>query len=416
LLHNFTNQYLKNIALLGSTGSIGRQALEVVKANPQQFTVIALTAHNNAQKLIEQAIEFRPHAVVIGCRDSYNLVKSALQPFDISVYTGNDALNDIVELEQIDTVLLALVGFAGLKPAINAIKAGKDLALANKESLVVAGEIISKLSKEKGASLLPIDSEHSAIFQCLVGEQINSIEKIYLTASGGPFFGKSIEFLKNVTVSQALQHPRWKMGKKITIDSASLMNKGLEVIEASWLFDLEPHQIDVLIHPESVVHSMVQFVDGNIKAQFGPTDMRYPIHFALSYPNRISSPFPRLDFDKNSNLTFFKPDKKSFRNLDLAYHALLEGGNMPCILNAANEASVELFLNNKISFLQISDIIEQSIAKIDYIRQPGLEDLIHTDKLTRSFVNSIFMSNLNKTNTFKNNHLMIRKRKEPKTG
>lgn len=375
---------MKRIALLGSTGSIGKQALEVVKANPQQFKIVVLTAQNNAEKLIEQSIEFRPDTVVIGCKNSYQLVHSALTPYGIAVHAGMNALNNIVELEQVDTVLIALVGFAGLLPTINAIKAGKEIALANKESLVVAGELISSLAIDKGVKIIPIDSEHSAIFQCMMGEKPESVQKIFLTASGGPFLGKSIDYLENVTVAQALAHPRWDMGQKITIDSASLMNKGLEVIEARWLFNLSPDQIDVIIHPESVVHSVVQFIDGSMKAQLGRADMRFPIHFALSYPDRLENQFPRLDFMQYSKLTFLEPDRKTFRNLDLAYYALSEGGNKPCILNAANEAAVEMFLKGQITFLQIPEIIEQCMSDIPYIISPDLEDLNQTNRQTKT--------------------------------
>ena len=375
---------MKRIALLGSTGSIGKQALEVVKSSPQQFKIVVLTAQNNADKLIEQAIEFQPDSVVIGCRSSYEIVKSALSSYGIAVHAGMDALNSIVEMENVDTALIALVGFAGLKPTVNAIKAGKEIALANKESLVVAGELISSLAKEKGVKIIPIDSEHSAIFQCMIGEKPESIQKIFLTASGGPFLGKSIDYLENVTVSQALAHPNWDMGQKISIDSASLMNKGLEVIEAKWLFDLAPDQIDVIIHPESVVHSVVQYVDGSMKAQLGPADMRFPIHFALSYPTRIENQFPRFNFLQHPKLTFLEPDRKTFRNLDLAYYALSRGGNTPCILNAANEAAVEMFLKGQISFLQISEIIEQCMVDIPYIILPDLEDLNQTNRQTKT--------------------------------
>jgi len=375
---------VKRIALLGSTGSIGKQALEVVKANSRQFKIVVLTAQNNAEKLIEQAIEFRPDAVVIGCRNSYEMVRSALAPFDIKVHSGMDALNSIVEMDQVDTALIALVGFAGLIPAVNAIKAGKEVALANKESLVVAGELISSMAQEKGVRIIPIDSEHSAIFQCMMGENPQNVEKIFLTASGGPFFGKSIDYLENVTVKQALAHPRWDMGQKISIDSASLMNKGLEVIEAKWLFNLSPDQIEVIIHPESVVHSIVQFIDGSMKAQLGPADMRFPIHFALSYPERLQNQFPRFDFLQHPQLTFLEPDRKTFRSLDLAYYALSKRGNMPCILNAANEAAVDMFLKGQITFLQIPEIIEQCLVDIPYIISPDLEDLNQTNRQTKT--------------------------------
>jgi 1-deoxy-D-xylulose-5-phosphate reductoisomerase len=374
---------VKHIALLGSTGSIGKQALEVVKNNPESYKIVVLSANNNFEKLIEQAIEFGPKAVVIGCKNSYQAVKSALKGRNIEVYQGTDDLNAAVERDDVDIALVALVGFAGLKPVINAIKAGKNVALANKESLVVAGQMITNLAKKHQVKILPIDSEHSAIFQCLIGEKTETIEKIYLTASGGPFLGKSLDFLKDVTAKQALQHPKWEMGQKITIDSASLMNKGLEVIEARWLFDLNANQIEVLIHPQSTIHSMVQFVDGSIKAQLGQPDMRLPIQFALSYPERIFNPYPRFDFSVQPQLTFSQPDQKTFRNLELAYSALSKSGNMPCIMNAANEVAVNSFLNGKIKFLQITELIEHCMDKIGYIESPDIEDLILTNRETK---------------------------------
>lgn len=388
---------MKQIALLGSTGSIGKQALEVVKNNPERFSVTVLSANNNFEKLIEQAIEFKPKAVVIGCKNSFHLVKSALEGKNIEVYQGTDDLNAAVERDDVDMALVALVGFAGLKPVINAIKAGKNVALANKESLVVAGQMLTNLAKKHQVKILPIDSEHSAIFQCLIGEKTENIEKIYLTASGGPFLGKNRDFLQDVTAKQALQHPKWEMGQKITIDSASLMNKGLEVIEAKWLFDLTADQIEVLIHPQSVVHSMVQFVDGSIKAQMGQPDMRLPIQFALSYPERIFNPYPRFDFSVQPQLTFAQPDNETFRNLGLAYHALSKSGNMPCILNAANEVAVNSFINGTIKFLQITELIEHCMEKIGYIECPDFEDLILTNRETKTLaqhlVKQLFTTN-----------------------
>lgn len=373
----------KHIAILGSTGSIGTQALEVIAVNPDRFVVEVLTAQNNADLLIQQAQIFKPNAVVIGNDDLYQYVFDALDPLDIKVYAGENALASIVEMDTIDLVLTALVGYAGLQPTIRAIKAGKNIALANKETLVVAGELITKLAAEKGINILPVDSEHSAIFQCLVGEFHNPIEKIILTASGGPFRGRDREFLKTVTKAQALKHPNWEMGAKITIDSASLMNKGLEVIEAKWLFGLNASQIEVIVHPQSIIHSMVQFEDGSIKAQMGLPDMKLPIQFALGYPERLKSDFPRFNFIDYPNLTFEQPDTTTFRNLALAYDAMAQGGNIPCVLNAANEVVVDAFLKDKIGFLEMSDIVEQSIKKVSKVAEPSLEDYISTDKETR---------------------------------
>lgn len=373
----------KHIAILGSTGSIGTQALEVVAANPEIFQVEVLTAQHNAALLIEQARQFKPNAVVIVNDDHYNLVKDALVNEDIKVYAGEKSLNSIVQMETIDLVLTALVGYAGVRPTLSAIEAGKQIALANKETLVVAGELITEKAREKGVNIYPVDSEHSAIFQCLVGEFHNRIEKIILTASGGPFRGKKREELIHVTKAQALKHPNWTMGAKVTIDSASLMNKGLEVIEAKWLFGLKPSQVEVVVHPQSIVHSLVQFEDGSIKAQLGLPDMRLPIQFAMSYPNRLKADFPRFDFAKYPSLTFEKPDTETFRNLALAFEALEKGGNRPCVLNAANEVAVAEFLKDKIGFLEMSDLVEQCLTKIDFIQRPSLEDYINTDKETR---------------------------------
>ena len=373
----------KNIAILGSTGSIGTQALEVVEAHADDFRVEVLTAQNNADLLIEQAVKFLPNTVVISNEDHYQKVFNALDPHDIKVYTGEKALASVVEMDSIDLVLTALVGYCGLRPTINAIKAGKAIALANKETLVVAGELVTGLARENGVNIYPVDSEHSAIFQCIVGEFHNPIEKIILTASGGPFRGKDEDFLRTVTKQQALKHPNWDMGAKITIDSASLMNKGLEVIEAKWLFGLKTEQVEVVVHPQSIIHSMVQFEDGSIKAQMGLPDMRLPIQFALTYPKRLKSDFPRFDFLDYPSLTFEKPDTKTFRNLALAFEALSRGGNMPCILNAANEIVVAEFLKDKIGFLEMSDIVEKCMSKVDFISKPQLEDYIFTDQETR---------------------------------
>ena len=373
----------KHVAILGSTGSIGTQALEVIEEQSDRFVIEVLTAHHNANLLIEQAKKHAPNTVVIGDETKYEQVQNALDPLDIKVYTGIDALCSVVEMENIDIVLTALVGYSGLKPTIHAIQAGKDIALANKETLVVAGELITSLAKRRGVNIYPVDSEHSAIFQCLVGEFHNPIEKIILTASGGPFRGRDIDFLKSVTKEQALKHPNWDMGAKITIDSASLMNKGLEVIEAKWLFGLNFDQIDVVVHPQSIIHSMVQFTDGSIKAQLGLPDMRLPIQFALSYPERYKSNFKRFNFAEYPELTFEQPDMATFRNLNLAFESMKKGGNQPCVLNAANEIAVAEFLNDKIGFLEMSDIIETCLQKIPYIASPELEDYVDTDKETR---------------------------------
>lgn len=373
----------KKIAILGSTGSIGTQALDVIAAHPDVFEVEVLTAQRNADLLIEQAKQFNPNAVVIGDDAQYEKVKAALLPLHIKVFAGENALASVVQMDSINLVLTALVGYSGLKPTIKAIEAGKNIALANKETLVVAGELITTLAREKGVNIYPVDSEHSAIFQCLVGEFHNPIEKIILTASGGPFRGKKKNELVHVTKTQALKHPNWTMGAKVTIDSASLMNKGLEVIEAKWLFGLNPAQVEVVVHPQSIIHSMVQFEDGSMKAQLGLPDMRLPIQFALGYPNRIKSDFPRFDFAQYPALTFEKPDTETFRNLALAFEALGRGGNMPCVLNAANEVAVQEFLHDRIGFLQMSDIVEQCLSKMNYVANPALEDYVNTDKETR---------------------------------
>ncbi|MCD9014278.1 1-deoxy-D-xylulose-5-phosphate reductoisomerase [Parachryseolinea silvisoli] len=373
----------KNIAILGSTGSIGTQALDVIAANPDAFQVEVLTAQNNAALLIEQARRFQPNAVVITNEDHYELVRQALANEDIKVYAGEKALADIVQMETIDLVITALVGYSGLRPTLRAIEAGKTIALANKETLVVAGDLVTRQAREKGVSIYPIDSEHSAIFQCMVGEFHNKIEKIILTASGGPFRGHLRPQLGAVTKAQALKHPNWTMGAKVTIDSASLMNKGLEVIEAKWLFGLSPSQVEVVVHPQSIIHSFVQFEDGSMKAQLGLPDMRLPIQFAMTYPHRLKSDFPRFDFAAYPSLTFEKPDTETFRNLALAFDALHRGGNMPCVLNAANEVAVAGFLREQVGFLEMSDIVEQCLAKMDYIGNPSYEDYVTTDKETR---------------------------------
>lgn len=373
----------KNIAILGSTGSIGTQALEVVRANPERFEVYALTANNNLDVLIQQAIEFQPEVVAIANESYYLQLKQALTNFPVKVFAGKEAIAQLVEMEPIDMVLTAMVGYAGLLPTINAIKAGKAIALANKETLVVAGEIINELALKHHTPILPVDSEHSAIFQCLAGECNNPIEKIILTASGGPFRTKTREQLQHVTSAQALKHPNWEMGAKITIDSASMMNKGFEVIEAKWLFGLTSDQIDVVVHPQSIIHSMVQFADSSIKAQLGMPDMKLPIQYAFTYPDRLRTNFPRVDFTQYSQLTFEKPDTARFRNLALAFQAMETGGNMPCILNAANEVVVAAFLRDKIGFLEMSDVIENVMLKMTYIRKPGYEDYVMTDQQSR---------------------------------
>ena len=373
----------KRIAILGSTGSIGTQALEVITNYPNEFEVEVLTAQNNAELLIDQAKRFNPNAVVIVNDAHYPKVKEALLPLGIKVFAGENALGSVVQMDSVDLVLTALVGYSGLMPTIKAIEAGKNIALANKETLVVAGELVTKLAQEKGVNIYPVDSEHSAIFQCLVGEFHNPIEKIILTASGGPFRGKKRNELMDVTKAQALKHPNWTMGAKVTIDSATLMNKGLEVIEAKWLFGLKTEQVEVVVHPQSIIHSLVQFEDGSIKAQLGLPDMRLPIQFAMSYPVRLKSQFPRFDFADYAALTFEKPDTETFRNLALAFEALGRGGNMPCVLNAANEVAVEEFLNNRLGFLQMSDVVEQCLAKMNYIASPAYEDYVSTDRETR---------------------------------
>jgi 1-deoxy-D-xylulose-5-phosphate reductoisomerase len=373
----------KRIAILGSTGSIGTQTLDVISRNPDQFEVEVLTANNNIGLLIEQAKRFRPNVVVISNSCHFDQLNEALKDEPVKVYAGREALQQVVEMSTIDLVVTAMVGYSGLIPTCNAIKAGKHIALANKETMVVAGEIINRLAIENKVNIYPVDSEHSAIFQCLVGEFNNKIEKIYLTASGGPFRGFTMEQLAKVKKADALKHPNWDMGAKITIDSASLMNKGFEVIEAKWLFGLKPEQIDVIVHPQSIIHSIVQFCDGSMKAQMGLPDMKLPIQYALNFPERLSSEFKRFSFIDYSSLTFEQPNTKIFRNLALAFNALSQGGNMPCILNAANEVVVQAFLNDKISFLQMPEIIEQTMEKATFLKNPDLDDYIQTDKETR---------------------------------
>ena len=379
----------KRIAIFGSTGSIGTQALEVIAAHSDLFEVEILTAQTNEKLLIEQALKFTPNAVVIGDERKYKTVKDALEPKDIKVFAGESALEEVANFDTYDMMLAAIVGFAGLKPALKAVENGKAIALANKETLVVAGDIVMQLAVEKRVPIIPVDSEHSAIFQCLVGETRNKIDKIILTASGGPFLGKKPNFLVNVKRDHALQHPNWKMGAKISVDSATLMNKGLEMIEAKWLFNLTPNQIEVIIHPQSIVHSMVQFEDGSIKAQMGLPDMKLPIQYALTFPNRVANNNPRANFKKIPVLAFEEPDYKTFRNLSLAISALEKGGNAPCVLNAANEIAVWAFLNNRIGFLDITAVVEKCLQKINYIEKPNLSDYFETDGEARNFAASL---------------------------
>jgi len=376
---------MKNIAILGSTGSIGKQALEVIENNPERFSVEVLTAFNNVDLLIEQAKKFRPNVVVIANEEKYNIVNKALEGEGIKVYSGSDALAQVVEMGSVDLVLTAMVGYSGLIPTINAIKARKQIALANKETLVVAGDLINRLATENKVDILPVDSEHSAVFQCLSGEYMNPAEKVILTCSGGPFNGMNEKSIAAVTAKDALKHPNWEMGAKITIDSATLMNKGFEVIEAKWLFGLKPEQIEVVIHPQSIIHSMVQFCDGSIKAQLGLPDMRLPIQYAFSFPERICNNFPRLNFTDFPTLTFSAPDTKIFRNLALAYEALHRGGNLACILNAANEIVVAAFLKGGIAFPDIWKVNEQIMQKSMFISQPTLDDYIATDREARAY-------------------------------
>ena len=379
----------KRIAIFGSTGSIGTQALEVIAANPTLFSAEVLTAQNNDTLLIEQALAFNPNVVVIGDEKKYLTVKEALAKTDIKVFAGEQALVEVAALDCYDMMLAAIVGYAGLKPTLKAISCGKPIALANKETLVVAGDIVMQMAMEKRVPIIPVDSEHSAIFQCLVGEGRNKIERIILTASGGPFLGKKPNFLVNVKRDHALQHPNWSMGAKISVDSATLMNKGLEMIEAKWLFNLQPSQIEVVIHPQSIIHSMVQFDDGSIKGQMGLPDMKLPIQYALAFPQRIENNFPRYDFRKPNTLTFDEPDTKTFRNLALAIDALHKGGNLPCILNAANEIAVYAFLRNRIGFLDMTEVVEQTMQKMAFIQKPTLEEYFESDGEARSFAASL---------------------------
>jgi 1-deoxy-D-xylulose-5-phosphate reductoisomerase len=383
------NTCKKRVAILGSTGSIGTQALDVISRNRDKFEVTVLTANNNITLLAKQVIEFEPKFVVIGNTAKYEELKGILEHYPVEVQAGENAIADVVKLDDIDIVLTAMVGYSGLLPTINAIKAKKDIALSNKETMVVAGELINLLARENNVKILPVDSEHSAIFQCLQGETPESVEKIILTASGGPFVGKTAEYLKTVTKNEALKHPCWDMGAKVTIDSASLMNKGLEVIEARWLFDITPDRIDVVVHRQSIIHSMVQFVDGSIKAQMGVPDMRLPIQYALGYPARISSNLPRFNFTNYPSLTFEQPDIKTFRNLQLAFDALKKGGNQPCVLNAANEIVVEAFLNDKIGFFEMSDIIEKTLEKIPFIAFPDYETYKVCNREAKEFSKSL---------------------------
>lgn len=376
---------MKHIAILGSTGSIGTQTLQVIEANPDRFCAEVLTANRNADLLIEQARKFKPGIVVIADEEKYSYVQEALNLEDVKVYAGADAIAQVVATASVDVVVTAMVGYSGLIPTVNAIRAGKTVALANKETLVVAGDLINRLVEEYKVAILPVDSEHSAIFQCLVGESRNPAEKLILTASGGPFRGRDTAFLEKVTAADALKHPNWNMGAKVTIDSASMMNKGFEMIEAKWLFGMKPEQIEVVVHPQSIIHSMVQFADGSIKAQLGVPDMRLPIQYALTYPERAKSSFGRVDFSVTRELTFEEPDRKTFRNLQLAYEAVAQGGNMPCILNAANEVAVEAFLQGKLAFTAMPDLIGETMQQVAFVGRPSMDDFIETDRISREF-------------------------------
>lgn len=380
-----SQQTIKRIAIFGSTGSIGTQALEVIAENPSLFSAEILTAHNNDELLIEQALKFNPNIVVIGDDKKYAAVKDALAATDIKVFAGEKALEEVASMDCYDLMLAAIVGYAGLRPTLKAIENGKAIALANKETLVVAGDIIMRKAVENRVPIIPVDSEHSAIFQCLIGETRNRIEKVILTASGGPFIGRKPNYLVNVKREHALQHPNWSMGAKITIDSATLMNKGLEMIEAKWLFNLKPEQVQVVIHPQSIIHSMVQFEDGSVKAQMGLPDMKLPIQYALTFPQRIKNDFPRMDFKKITTLSFEEPDVKTFRNLALAEEALNKAGNLPCIMNAANEIAVFAFLRNRINFLDMTDLIEKTMNSIPFIEKPTLEEYFESDGEARNF-------------------------------
>ena len=380
-----SQQTIKRIAIFGSTGSIGTQALEVIAENPSLFSAEILTAHNNDELLIEQALKFNPNIVVIGDDKKYAAVKDALAATDIKVFAGEKALEEVASMDCYDLMLAAIVGYAGLRPTLKAIENGKAIALANKETLVVAGDIIMRKAVENRVPIIPVDSEHSAIFQCLIGETRNRIEKVILTASGGPFIGRKPNYLVNVKREHALQHPNWSMGAKITIDSATLMNKGLEMIEAKWLFNLKPEQVQVVIHPQSIIHSMVQFEDGSVKAQMGLPDMKLPIQYALTFPQRVKNDFPRMDFKKITTLSFEEPDVKTFRNLALAEEALNKAGNLPCIMNAANEIAVFAFLRNRINFLDMTDLIEKTMNSIPFIEKPTLEEYFESDGEARNF-------------------------------
>lgn len=380
-----SQQTIKRIAIFGSTGSIGTQALEVIAENPSLFSAEILTAHNNDELLIEQALKFNPNIVVIGDDKKYAAVKDALASTDIKVFAGEKALEEVASMDCYDLMLAAIVGYAGLRPTLKAIENGKAIALANKETLVVAGDIIMRKAVENRVPIIPVDSEHSAIFQCLIGETRNKIEKVILTASGGPFIGRKPNYLVNVKREHALQHPNWSMGAKITIDSATLMNKGLEMIEAKWLFNLKPEQVQVVIHPQSIIHSMVQFEDGSVKAQMGLPDMKLPIQYALTFPQRVKNDFPRMDFKKITTLSFEEPDVKTFRNLALAEEALNKAGNLPCIMNAANEIAVFAFLRNRINFLDMTDLIEKTMNSIPFIEKPTLEEYFESDGEARNF-------------------------------
>ncbi|MEX6686139.1 1-deoxy-D-xylulose-5-phosphate reductoisomerase [Danxiaibacter flavus] len=379
----------KRIAIFGSTGSIGTQALDVIRTNPDKFSAEVLTAHTNEELLIRQALEFQPNIVVIGDERKYHKVKEALAKTHIKVFAGEQSLDEVAAMDCYDFMLAAIVGYAGLKPTLQALENGKAIGLANKETLVVAGDLVMQKAMEKKVPVIPVDSEHSAIFQCLIGESRNKIEKVILTASGGPFLGKKPNFLVNVKRDHALQHPNWSMGAKISIDSATLMNKGLEMIEARWLFNLQPDQIQVVIHPQSIIHSMVQFEDGSIKAQMGLPDMKLPIQYAMAFPHRIPNKFPRYDFRKPGTLTFEEPDIRTFRNLVLATDALFKGGNVPCVLNAANEIAVFAFLRNRIGFLDITEMVERTIDKIPFIEKPTLEEYFESDAEARNFAASL---------------------------
>jgi 1-deoxy-D-xylulose-5-phosphate reductoisomerase len=381
----------KHIAILGSTGSIGTQTLEVIDKYPDHFKLEILTARNNADVLIAQSRKFLPNHVVITNEDKYDYVSQNLSDLPVKVYAGTDALEQVVEMDSVDMVMSALVGFSGLQPTLRAIRAGKDIALANKETLVVGGDLVMKSAIENRVNIYPVDSEHSAIFQCIVGEEMNPIEKIILTASGGPFLGKNRDYLQNVTREEALNHPNWCMGDKVTIDSASLMNKGLEVIEAKWLFGLRPEQIEVIIHPQSIIHSLVQFQDGSLKAQLGVPDMRLPIQYALGFPKRLKSDMERFSFSAYPNLTFKSPDNEIFPNLSLAYRALDKGGNMPCILNAANEVAVNAFLESKLGFFDMSAVIEKTMNSMAFIATPDLNDYVETNSEARKIAGSYLL-------------------------